>query len=127
MDSEGEEPAGNADNPSPVEDVRKIINRSLTTQDEIGRIRKHLVQEFRVPYINRVHSSAGDPYIKEAKIELFEDLVKSLPEEKVLDLYEACRMIRAMRSEVARKILENYIITQLELSGNFRQQGTQTG
>ena len=101
---------------SPIGKIQKTIHPTMDYRREIGRMRAQLLTEFREPFINRVDTTSPDIQIKEVKIRNFDERVKTLPDEYIVELYENAVKNRAVKGEKKKEEVQNYILESLELS-----------
>ena len=116
MEPEGEESSqpDDAHHPSAIEKIHHNMEFSRTDPSEISSMRTKLIQELKEPFIERVNSRSSFSYIKQVKIENFDERVMTLPDKEVFDLYAEYLKIRSTKSEKTREVVRDGILARIE-------------
>jgi len=83
---------------------------------EVSRMRTRLIEELRTPFIEHVKDAPSDIFIKQVKVENFDERVMTLPDKEIFGLYVDYLKTRRIENETTKKTVRKSILDRLELS-----------
>ena len=81
-------------------------------------MRNRLIKEYKLPFTERIKIDSldfEDSWSKQMIIDHFDERIKTLPEEMILDLYGDYLKSKTMKTKSGRDAVNNYILHFLEL------------
>ena len=107
--------------PTPAEKHHK--NTGSPPAPDTDRMRARLIEELKTPFIERVNSLPSYSFIRQVKVENFDERVMTLSDKEIFDLYTEYEKIGHMRSgekkEAARSSLLHRIESSILSDGSF--------
>lgn len=114
---------GRKDVPPPREKNHTNIDFPTTDTPELRGMRARLIEELKTPFIERVNSAPSYSFIKQVKVENFDERVMTLPDKEIFDLYTEYEKIGHMKNgekkEAARGSLLHRIESSILSDGSF--------
>jgi len=107
---------GRKDAAPPLEKNHKKIDFPATDTPELREMRARLIQDLKTPFIERVNAASSYSFIKEVKVENFDERVMTLPDKEIFDLYAEYTKIRGMKSEKKKEVAKNSLLERIETS-----------
>jgi hypothetical protein len=106
-----------------------------TPDSEIDKMREQLIKEAKPIFINHRHRMSGKNKDKpfdglnksfdDLTIEYFDERIRSLPKEYILELFDELQYLKKTKSKEAREIISNLFVTNItvlySLEGWFRR------
>ena len=102
--------------------LKKSLRRLFTSSSGIINMRNRLIKEYKLPFIERIKIDSldfEDSWSKQMIIDHFDERIKTLPEEMIMDLYGDYLKSKTMKTASGRDAVNNYILHFLELSYNL--------
>ncbi|HVP96620.1 hypothetical protein [Methanoregula sp.] len=99
--------------------LKRRLRRLFTSSAGIITMRNRLIMEYKPLFTRRVEIDAldfEDAWSKQMIIDHFDERIKTLPDEVILDLYGDYVQAGAMKTIPGRNAVNNYILHFLELS-----------
>ncbi|ABS56229.1 hypothetical protein Mboo_1712 [Methanoregula boonei 6A8] len=107
--------------PAPFARLKKKFRQLFTSRSAIATMRNRLIMEYKQPFADRITIDSLDfeeAWTKRMIIDHFDDRVKTLPDDIILDLYGDYLKAGTMRTRSGRDAVNNYILHFLDLSYN---------
>jgi hypothetical protein len=105
--------------PAPVARLKKKLRLLFTSRSGIIWMRNRLIAVYKQPFADRITIDSldyEDAWTKRMFIDHFDERIKTLPDDIILDLYGDYVKAGAMRTESGRDAVNKYIVHFLELS-----------
>ncbi|MFZ0006242.1 MAG: hypothetical protein WCC86_03145 [Methanoregula sp.] len=105
--------------PSLFEKLNKSIRRLFTSRSEITYMRNHLINEYKLPFIEHIKPDSldfEDSWSKHMFIDHFEERLKTLPDDVIIALYGIYVKAKTMKNQKERDDVNRRIVHLLELS-----------
>ena len=90
------------------------VDFSAADPSDISHMRTQLIKDLKKPFIDRVSTASSYSFIKQVKIENFDERVMTLPDKEIFDLYSDYLKIRSEKNVVKKEIEQNTIIKRIE-------------
>jgi hypothetical protein len=105
--------------PAPVARLKNNLRRLFTSRSGIINMRNRLIVEYKPLFAKRITIDSldfEDTWSKQMRIDHFDERVKTLPDDIILDLYGDYVKSRTMRTVRGRDAVNNYILHFFERS-----------
>jgi len=105
--------------PSFFVNLNRSIRRLFTSRSEITYMRNHLINEYKLPFIEYVKPDSldfEDSWSKHMFVDHFEERVKTLPDDVIIALYGIYAKAKTMKNQKERDAANRQIVHLLDLS-----------
>ena len=90
------------------------VDFSLTDPSEISNMRSQLIKDLKKPFIDHVTTATSYNFIKQVKIENFDERVMTLPDKEIFELYTDYLKIRSEKNVGKKETEQNGILKRIE-------------
>jgi len=104
-----------AEKPSAIEKT-PAPGSPLADRAEISHMRTELIHELKTPFIERVNASPSYSYIKQVKIENFDERIMTLSDQEIFDLHSEYIKTRRIKDRKKKEDVREGILKRLEMS-----------
>ena len=108
--------------PSLFEKLNKSIRRLFTSRSEITYMRNHLINEYKLPFIEHIKPDSldfEDSWSKHMFIDHFEERLKTLPDDVIIALYGIYVKAKTMKNQKERDDVNRRIGTSARISDSL--------